>query len=219
MTIDHTESSDTDGSESARPEGLNPANVPQVTSNARRRKFGPRRYVFWPGLATMMLVGVIIGLGNWAIFETLINDRNADTSRDIDAISMYVQALMLIWSIVSGWLLYRVDDESNRLAEAVATDDRAAFDREAPKRIALTIRVLHLALSLLFIHSFHLFHQSDPLASFEVQAGIGFLVTLTVLFIWDLDDPFHGVINVANVPEEWRRELELAGDHRTPIQT
>ena len=155
----------------------------------------------------MMLVGVIVGLGNWAIFEGLINSRNRDATRDIDAVSMYVQALMLIWSIVSGWLLYRVDDESNRLAEAVAADDRNAFNREAPKRIALTIRLLHLALSLLFIHSFHLFHQSDPLASFEVQAGIGFLVTLTVLFIWDLDDPFHGVINVANVPDTWRRDL------------
>jgi hypothetical protein len=167
----------------------------------------------------MMAVGVVVGLGNWFIFEVLINERNRQTVRDIDAISMYVQALMLIWSIVSGWLLYRVDDESNRLAEAVATDDRDAFNREAPKRIALTIRLLHLALSLLFIHSFHLFHQSDALASFEVQAGIGFLVTLTVLFIWDLDDPFHGVINIANIPEEWRLDLERAGDHKTPIQT
>lgn len=197
-------------------DGINPANA--LPAN-RKRKFGPRRYVFWPGLATMMLVGVGVGVGNWIIFETLINDRNRDTSQDIDAISMYVQALMLIWSIVSGWLLYRVDDESNRLAEAVAADDRTAFDREAPKRIALTIRLLHGALSLLFIHSFHLYHVTEWVASFEVQAGIGFLVTLTVLFIWDLDDPFNGVINVANVPADWRAELELAGDHQTPVQT
>lgn len=45
------------------------------------------------------------------------------------------------------------------------------------------IRLLHIALSLLFIHSFHLYHNSDDVAVLEVQGGIGFLVALIVLFI------------------------------------
>lgn len=167
----------------------------------------------------MLLIAVAVGAGNWLLFEGLINDRNRDVARDTDAIAMYVQALMLIWSIVSGWLLYRVDEVSNRVATAVVEGNLEAFLREAPTRTALTIRLLHLALSLLFIHSFHLFHLGDWLASLEVQGGIGFLVTLTVLFIWDLDDPFHGVINVANIPPAWAELLAAEGDHQTPLQT
>src|SRR5215216_4251213 len=186
------------------------------TGMPRRRRASPRRYVFWPGLATMLLVAVAVGLGNWLLFEEFINGRNHDVAQDGDAIAMYVQALMLIWSIVSGWLLYRVDEESGKVADAVAEGDLTAFLRHAPKRTALTIRLLHVALSLLFVHSFHLFHLTDRLSTLEVQAGIGFLVALTVLFIWDLDDPFHGVINVANVPRAWEEQLAVAGDHQTP---
>jgi hypothetical protein len=184
-----------------------------------RRRSSARRYVFWPGLATMLLVALAIGLANWVLFNELINNRNRDLTQDGDAISMYVQALMLIWSIVSGWLLYRVDEESGKVADAVSQGDLAAFLRDAPKRTALTIRLLHLALSLLFVHSFHLYHQADWLATLEVQGGIGFLVTLTVLFIWDLEDPFHGVINVANIPPAWAAQLAAEGDHQSPFQT
>lgn len=192
---------------------------PARGSRQPRRRFGPRRYVFWPGLATMSLVALAVGVGNWLLYTVWINDHNRISDADEAGVSMYVQALMLIWSIVSGWLLYRVDEESNDVADAVAEDDKARFMREAPKRTALTIRLLHVALSLLFIHSFHLYHLSSRITAFEVQAGIGFLVTITVLFIWDLDDPFHGVINVANIPAAWREQLARHGDHQTPLQT
>jgi hypothetical protein len=168
----------------------------------------PRRYVVWPGLATMLAIALVVGLGNWAFFDQEVNPRNRATDENGDALGMYVQALMLIWSIVSGWLLYRVDEESSKVAEAVAEGDLKTFRREASKRIALTVRLLHLALSLLFIHSFHLFHIGNRVTSFEIQAGIGFLVSLTVLFIWDLDDPLHGVLNVAGIPPEWREQLD-----------
>jgi hypothetical protein len=185
-----------------------PPGEPAPPLPSRRRWRPPRRYVVWSGLATMLILGVAVGLANWAIFESSINERNRQVEENSDAIGMYVQALMLIWSIVSGWLLYRVDAESSLVAEAVAEADLTAFLREASKRIALTVRLLHLALSLLFIHSFHLYHIDGRLISLEVQGGIGFLVTLTVLFIWDLDDPLHGVINVANIPADWRTALQ-----------
>ncbi len=190
-----------------------------LSPSRQRRRFGPRRYVFWPGLATMLLVAFGVGLGNWLLQSQVINDYNRIDDDDGRGIDMYVQALMLIWSIVSGWLLYRVDEGSNKVAEAVSEEDFPKFMREAPKRTALTIRLLHLALSLLFVHSFQLYHLSDRLVSFEVQAGIGFLVTITVLFIWDLDDPFHGVINVASIPPEWSDQLAGQGDHKSPLQT
>ena len=185
----------------------------------RRRWLGPRRYVFWPGLATMLLVAFAVGLANWLLFVAAINERNHAADDDGDAVGMYVQALMLIWSIISGWLLYRVDEESSKVAAAVAEGDLKAFLREAPKRIALTIRLLHAALSLLFVHAFHLYHLGDRVVALEVQGGIGFLVSLTVLLIWDLDDPFHGVLNVANIPPAWRDRLATEGDHQTPLQT
>jgi hypothetical protein len=173
----------------------------------RRHWTPPRRYVVWSGLASMLVIALAVGLGNWLVFEGGINERNREASENTDAIGMYVQALMLIWSIVSGWLLYRVDDASTKVAQAVADDDLGAFLHEATRRIALTVRLLHLLLSVLFIHSFHLYHIDGRFTSLEVQAGIGFLVTLTVLFIWDLDDPLHGVINVANIPSEWRKAV------------
>ena len=181
---------------------------PEASPLVRKRRRGPRRYVVWPGLASMLLIALIVGLGNWAFFDQEINPRNRTAAANGDALGTYVQALMLIWSIVSGWLLYRADDVSTTVSDAVAEGDLRAFLRDAPKRIALTVRLLHLALSLLFIQSFHLFHIGDRVTSLEVQGGIGFLVTLTVLFIWDLDDPLHGVLNVAGIPPEWREQLD-----------
>ncbi len=112
------------------------------------------------------------------------------------------------------------------MEEAVLRGDKETFLVEAPKVIALSIRILYLLISALVILSFHLFHIESVFVTSEIQFGVGFLVVTTALFLWDLDEPIGGAISVSGVPEEWLQELHeqkktgrLARPHHKKTET
>ncbi len=123
------------------------------------------------------------------------------------AVSTYVINLFVGWVFFSAWFLARADDELKKVEEAVHRGDKEAFLVEAPKVIALSIRILYLLISALVVLSFHLFHLQNLLITAEMQFGVGFLVVVTALFLWDLDEPIGGAIGVSGIPEEWLEEL------------
>jgi hypothetical protein len=155
------------------------------------------------GLLGLIAAGVLAGVANTAFFTLVMNALVGETSQDEVAVSTYSINFFVGWVFFSAWFLAKADEEWKKVAEAVVRKDRESFMLEAPKRIALSIRVLYLIISLLVVLSFHLFHIENELIRYEIQFGVGFLVAMTILVLWDLDDPVGGVINVPDIPQEW----------------
>ena len=160
------------------------------------------------GIVKMVAKGVGLGLLNILFFALVMNNLTLGAKNDEVAVNTYVLNFFVGWVFFSAWFLTKADDEWKKVAEAVVKNDFEAFRVEAPKQIALSIRVLYLAISTLVVLSFHLFHIESTLVLVEIQFGVGFLVATTIMVLWDLDDPIKGVINVADIPEDWVKKLK-----------
>jgi len=160
----------------------------------------------WRPLSLMLLIGIAAGIINTLFFLYVMNPLTTNGNNDV-AVSTYAINLFVGWVFFSAWFLARADDELKKVEEAVHRGDKETFLIEAPKVIALSIRILYLLISALVILSFHLFHLDSLLITGEIQFGVGFLVVTTALFLWDLDEPIGGAIGVSDAPEEWLQEL------------
>ncbi len=161
----------------------------------------------WRGILTLIVLGVVAGLINAALSAFVMHPLIGEVEHDEVEASTYSINLFVGWVFFSAWFLAKADEELKKVAEAVARSNREEFLIEAPKRIATSIRVLYLLISLLVVLSFHLFRIENPFVLFEIQFGVGFLVAVTIMVLWDLDDPIGGVIGVPNIPEEWLKAL------------
>lgn len=165
-------------------------------------------HAVWKGIVMMLSKAVGAGILNVALFALVVNQLNVATKADEVAVNTYVLNFFVGWMLVTAWFLAKADDEWKKVAESIHKNDQETFLLEAPKRIALSIRILYLIVAALVVFSFHLFHIESTLALVEIQFGVGFFVTLTTLVLWDLDDPIRGVINVPNIPKEWVDKLK-----------
>jgi len=159
------------------------------------------------GLLKLILKGVVAGIINVLFFALIMNGVTNGGKTDEVAVNTYVLNFFVGWVFFSAWFLAKSDDEWKKVAEAVAKRSVNDFLIEAPKRIAPSIRVLYLIISVLVLLSFHLFHITSSLVLVEIQFGVGFLIVTTILVLWDLDDPIGGVINVPGIPEDWLKKL------------
>ena len=155
----------------------------------------------------MILTGVAVGLVNVAFYAWVMHPLLGEAGKDEIAVSTYSINLFVGWVFFSAWFLSKADEEWKKTQEAVHKHDKELFLLEAPKRIAPSIRFLYLLISLLVVLSFHLFRVESDLVRIEIQFGVGFLVSMTILVLWDLDDPIGGVIDVPNIPADWLKEL------------
>lgn len=163
----------------------------------------------WRPLTLMLFIGLLAGIANVLFFIYVMNPLTLDvTSDEAVAVSTYSINLFVGWVFFSAWFLARADDELKKVEEAVHKGDKETFLIEAPKVIALSIRILYLLISTLVVLSFHLFHLESQLITDEIQFGVGFLVVVTALFLWDLDEPIGGAIAVHGIPDEWLVELK-----------
>jgi hypothetical protein len=155
----------------------------------------------------MILTGIAAGLVNVAFYAWVMHPLLGEVGKDEVAVSTYSINFFVGWVFFSAWFLSKADEEWKKTQEAVHKNDKDLFLLEAPKRIAPSIRVLYLLISVLVVLSFHLFRVESDLVRIEIQFGVGFLVSMTILVLWDLDDPIGGVIGVPNIPAEWQNEL------------
>lgn len=160
------------------------------------------------GIAMMLMRAVVAGIVNVALFALVINQLNVATKADEVAVNTYVLNFFVGWMLFTAWFLAKTDEEWKKVSEAVHKKEVDTFLLEAPKRIALSIRILYLIVAVLVVTSFHLFHIESAFALIEIQFGVSFFVMLATLVLWDLDDPTSGVINVPNIPQEWLEKLK-----------
>ncbi len=163
----------------------------------------------WRPLSLILLIGIAAGVINVLFFIFVMRPILGEGKNDEVAVSTYVINLFVGWVFFSAWFLARADEELKKVEEAVHRGDKEAFLIEAPKVIALSIRILYLLISALVVLSFHLFSLENALITAEIQFGVGFLVVTTAIFLWDLDEPIGGAIGISGVPEEWLQELRM----------
>lgn len=162
----------------------------------------------WRGISQLIAAGAAVGLANAAFFANVMNGLLGEAAQDEVAVSTYSINFFVGWVFFSAWFLAKADEEWKKVADAVMRSNREEFMIEAPKRIAISIRILYLLISLLVVLSFHLFRIENGVVLFEVQFGVAFLVMMTILVLWDLDDPVDGIINVPNIPDEWIKQVQ-----------
>lgn len=163
----------------------------------------------WRGMVIILLIGIAAGVVNTLLFIYVMNPLTESGKGDEVAVSTYAINLFVGWVFFSAWFLARADDELKKVEEAIHKGDKETFLMEAPKQIALSIRILYLLISLLAILSFYIFHLDSPIVTVEIQFGVGFLVVTTALFLWDLDNPVSGAICAKDIPPEWLKELHI----------
>jgi hypothetical protein len=137
----------------------------------------------WRPLVLLLLLGVAAGIGNDLLFLYVMRPLLGDGKPDEVAVSTYVINLFVGWVFFSAWFLARADEEVKKVEEAVQRGDKETFLIEAPKMIALSIRILYVLICALVILSFHLFSLENLLITAEIQFGVGFLVVTTALFL------------------------------------
>lgn len=165
-------------------------------------------HVVWKNLGLMIFWSLAAGLLNLILFATIINPFNKTVKADEVAANTFTLNLFVVWALFTVWFLAKADEEWKKTAEAVNQGNRETFLVEAPKRIALSIRVLYIIISLWVIVSFYLFHIESALVMGVIEVGVGFVIALAIQFLWDLDDPISGAVNVSGIPQDWIAELK-----------
>lgn len=160
------------------------------------------------GIVLMLLKAIVAGALNIVLFALLVNPFNSAVKLDEVVSNTFVLNFFVGWMLFTAWFLGKTDEEWKKCAEAVFKNDFETFKLEAPKRIALSIRVLYLVISAMVVYSFYLFHIESKMVLASVQFGVGFFVVMAILVLWDLDDPTRGVVNVPDVPDEWLEKLK-----------
>src|SRR5215469_11203664 len=127
--------------------------------------------VTWRPLAVMLLIGVVAGIINVLFFIFAMEPLTGAGKEDEVAVSTYVINLFVGWVFFSAWFLARADDELKKVEEAIHRGDKESFLVEAPKVIALSIRILYLLICALVVLSFHLFNLQNTLITAEIQFG------------------------------------------------
>ena len=74
--------------------------------------------------------------------------------------------------------------------------------------IALSVQITHIVTGVLAITAFYLFYYVNIALAFVLIFGTSFVIAITTLTLWDLDDPLEGLIQVDNVPPAWRKAIK-----------
>lgn len=164
--------------------------------------------ISWKNLYVMVLWSIVVGFANFWFFATLVNPWNTAVKSDEVAANTFTLNFFVVWALFTVWFLARADEEWKKTAEAVDQHKLDQFLLEAPKRIAFSVRVLYVIISLVVVVSFYLFHIESLFAKSVIQGGVGFIIALALQFLWDLDDPITGAINVSGIPNEWIEKLK-----------
>ncbi|MBI1973844.1 hypothetical protein HYS54_03440 [Candidatus Micrarchaeota archaeon] len=150
---------------------------------------------------------VVFGLASFALFWLFINPYNEIFKSGEIAINTYSLNIFVGWIFFSAFLLLRADEEWKKTDEAVRTGDFKKFKAEAPKKIAASVKITYLSISALAVISYYLFHFESELLAFITVFGMSFLIMLTKMVLWDLDDPASGLIVIHNIPKDWLKKI------------
>ncbi len=158
---------------------------------------------------TFFLYPILLGLLSFLLLWYVIHPHTpVEFERHENLINTYALNMFVGWLFFSASLLMRADEEGKKTDSAVRNKNFSTFKAEAPKMIALSVRITHAITGIMAITAFYLFYYTNIALAFVLVFGTSFLVTITTLTLWDLDDPLDGMIQVENVPASWRKAVK-----------
>lgn len=164
----------------------------------------------WIGLFVMIMIATVVGYANYWVFINYSNERNivaSDVDATNDAVTNYLVVVGLVWGLIASFITSKAENKFEKVQAAIYADNEQKFQMEVRKRLSLSIRLLHAAVSISFVAGFHQYHMENWSAIVQTQFGSAFLVTLATVFLIDLESPLYGIINAEDIPREWRVRL------------
>jgi hypothetical protein len=153
-----------------------------------------------------MFVKAIIAALICIAIVCLINPFTAGLKPDEVIVTTAALNFWVVWAVFTGFFIVHVYDEWKEVEKAIRAGDEETFLVEAPKTIHPLVLFLYLMFCMMAVSSTFLYHYASILTIFLVPGGTGFLVTIVVLIIIDLDDPISGPLRV-EAPAEWCQKL------------
>lgn len=157
------------------------------------------------------MVSAIVGAVNAYLFAAIIGPhvpKELDVYANTTALTLGV-----VWLFFSTYILFRCDEETKKVAEAIDEEDEAKFLKEASKRLSPAYWLIYAEVSLLTLVGFDLFHVDPESRIFAIVINflISFVVSTTVWVAWDADDSLQGIVvvyNVQKIKKEWLARLK-----------
>ncbi|MEK6962843.1 MAG: hypothetical protein AABX70_00345 [Nanoarchaeota archaeon] len=158
---------------------------------------------------TFFLYPILFGLLSFLLLWYIIHPQTPIEFKSHESlINTYALNMFVGWLFFSAFLLMRADEEWKKTDSAVRSKNFEKFKAEAPKMIAFSVRITHAITGIMAITAFYLFYYTNIVLAFVLVFGTSFLVTITTLTLWDLDDPLDGMIQVENVPANWMKAIK-----------
>ena len=158
---------------------------------------------------TFFLYPLLFGLVSFLLFWFVIQPQIPVEFKSHESlINTYALNMFVGWLFFSAFLLMRADEEWKKTDSAIRSKNFEKFKLEAPKMVALSVRITHAIIGLLSITSFFLFYYVHIALAFVLVFGTTFVIAITTQTLWDLDDPLDGLIQVENVPASWRKAVK-----------
>ena len=158
---------------------------------------------------TFFLYPIAFGLLSFLLFWQGIHPHTPIEFKSHESlINTYALNMFVGWLFFSAFLLMRADEEWKKTDSAVRSKNFEKFKIEAPKLVALSVRITHAITGIMAITAFYLFYYTSLALGFVLVFGTSFLVAITTLTLWDLDDPLDGLIQVKNVPAAWMKAVK-----------
>ncbi len=158
---------------------------------------------------TFFLYPILFGLLSFLFFWFVVRLHVPMEFKSHESlINTYALNMFVGWLFFSAFLLMRADEEWKRTDSAVRSKNFEKFKIEAPKMVALSVRITHGITGIMAITAFYLFYYVNFALGFVLIFGTSFLIAITTQTLWDLDDPLNGLIQVQNVPPSWRKALD-----------
>ena len=150
------------------------------------------------------VVGSLGAVMLWLILRGILPDLKEDEN----IVRTTIGTLTTMWVFLTGAVLVKAWSKWSTVDNAVGIDFEV-FRKNKDQRILITgfATALYI-ISGLFIGSFFLLKFTYVLTAVCAIGGVSFVVMTCIEIIKDLDDPFTGLWNIRELPDDWKEKLK-----------
>lgn len=164
----------------------------------------------WREFVKMVFVAILLGVIQVALARYL-NQFTAINKADESFQNTHALNLFVAWLFMTVTFVSMAVAENDLVLDAIAEDNFQKFKRAATKHIPAPYKIVYFFVALLTVVTYFEFHVANPITLIINNFSIAFFVSITTMIVLDMDDPFEGVFYIAEIPEDWCRQVGFNG--------